>query len=174
MEYLALFCRALLVGVFVLSVAGKVGRRGSFAAFRDTLRGLRLVPAGALGPVAAAVVATEALVPPLLALPATATAGFVLSGAALAGFTAVVVRSVVRRDRTPCRCFGASTVPLGLPHLARNVALLAAAAVGALGANTLPHHAGGVATALTAAAVLVLLITRLDDLVELFASDVSR
>jgi uncharacterized membrane protein YphA (DoxX/SURF4 family) len=55
------------------------------------------------------------------------------AAALLAGFTAAVAAHVVRRDDVPCACFGAlSSAPVSGRTLARNVVLVALAAVGAL------------------------------------------
>lgn len=58
--------------------------------------------------------------------PWPAVAGLLL----LLGFTAVVVARLLDGSRPPCGCFGArSTRPLGAYHVARNLALAAAAIV---------------------------------------------
>jgi hypothetical protein len=62
--------------------------------------------------------------------------------------------------------------PLGLPHVVRNLALVAVCATGlaATASITGPaQHPVGIATALVSAATVVLLAARLDDLVALFA-----
>jgi uncharacterized membrane protein YphA (DoxX/SURF4 family) len=55
------------------------------------------------------------------------------AAALLAGFTAAVAAHVARHDEVPCACFGAlSSAPVSGRTLARNVVLVALAAVGAL------------------------------------------
>jgi hypothetical protein len=53
--------------------------------------------------------------------------------ALLVAFTAVVARRVARHDAAPCACFGAlSTAPMTTRTVARNLVLVALAAVGVL------------------------------------------
>jgi hypothetical protein len=60
---------------------------------------------------------------------ATAVAALVL----LVAFTAVVAQRVARHDEAPCACFGAlSTAPVTSNTVARNLVLVALAAVGSL------------------------------------------
>jgi uncharacterized membrane protein YphA (DoxX/SURF4 family) len=60
---------------------------------------------------------------------ATALAALVL----LVAFTAVVARRVARHDDVPCACFGAlSSAPVTIRTVARNLVLVALAAVGVL------------------------------------------
>ena len=60
---------------------------------------------------------------------ATALAALVL----LVAFTVVVAQRVARHDETPCACFGAlSTAPISSRTVARNLVLVALAAVGVL------------------------------------------
>lgn len=55
------------------------------------------------------------------------------AGAALAGFTVVVVRRVVAGDAVPCACFGVrADRPVGWGTVARNAVLVGLAVVGAL------------------------------------------
>ncbi len=52
----------------------------------------------------------------------------------LAVFTVVIVQRLLDGSRPPCACFGSrSNRPLGLRHLARNVGLLAIAAIAVFG-----------------------------------------
>ena len=56
-----------------------------------------------------------------------------LASALLGVFTVVIVRRLLDGSRPPCACFGSrSSRPLGAPHVARNVGLLALAAVAAV------------------------------------------
>ncbi|NUR28377.1 MAG: hypothetical protein HOV83_21465 [Catenulispora sp.] len=77
--------------------------------------------------------------------------------------------TVLRRGAAaPCRCFGASTTPLGPRHVARNVALIVACLAGLAG--SLADGALHLPLTLVAAAfgaALGLLVTRLDDVAEL-------
>ncbi|HWO63035.1 MAG TPA: MauE/DoxX family redox-associated membrane protein [Umezawaea sp.] len=163
MPYATVAVGWVLVVVFALSSVGKV--RGP-AAFAESVRDLG-GPGHPAIPVL--VVVAEMAVAVLLVLPSrtAATAGFVLAAGLLAVFTAVVAR-VVRQDRaTPCRCFGATTTPLGRQHVVRNLVLTACALTGALGPPAPPLDAGAVFAA--AFGVLAgLLVAMSDHLVALF------
>jgi hypothetical protein len=109
----------------------------------------------------------------LLAAPATVPAGFLLGAGLLVVFTGAILQAIRRERRTPCHCFGASTTPLGMPHAIRNALLLAACAAGFAGTlwSVEPaRNPGGLVVALTVAAAAVLLVVRLDDIVELLGS----
>ena len=173
MSYLTLSLRCLVGVVFAVAAAGKLRGRRAFGEFLESLQPLAVVPARWRRAAAIATVGAEVVVVALLALPgAGAAGGFALAAVLLAAF-AVAIRAAVRRGvRAPCRCFGASSTPLDRPHVARNACLGVAAAAGAVLAHaTAPAapHPGGVVLALASGGVLALLVTRLDDLVELFA-----
>jgi hypothetical protein len=71
-----------------------------------------------------------------------------------------------RGQTAPCRCFGASSTPLGAAHLIRNVTLLVGSLAGLVGGVVARHPAVqplGLAVALAVAAVAVLFVVRLDD-----------
>ncbi|MFF8652860.1 MauE/DoxX family redox-associated membrane protein [Streptomyces huasconensis] len=172
MEYLVVGVRGLLGLVFLVSVGGKVAGRPAFTAFVASVRALGVLPPALVRPVARSVVAGEAVVCVLLAVPVrgAATAGFLLAALLLAAFT-VGIASAVRRGRTaPCRCFGPSTAPLGTPHIVRNAVLCAAATAGALAVPmaTDARSAGGMVVAGAAGLLAGALITQLDPLVSLF------
>ncbi|MCD9194405.1 MauE/DoxX family redox-associated membrane protein [Streptomyces albireticuli] len=175
MGYLALGIRCLIGAVFLASAVSKVGGRGAFGRFVSSVRDLRLVPPRSAAPVALCVVAAEAAVCLLLAAPgpgAVAVAGFAVAGVLLGGFAAAVTLSVRRGVRTPCRCFGASTRPLGLRHVVRNLALTAAASAGAaavlVSGAVRPDAPGGVVVAVTGGLLLGGLVVTLDDILDLF------
>ncbi|MFD6418008.1 MauE/DoxX family redox-associated membrane protein [Streptomyces sp. NPDC060194] len=181
MAYVEMAGRVLLACVFLVSAGGKLRGRAAFAAFRDSLPALRLLPTALVAPAAVLTVLAESAVPLLLALPALSAtpAAALLGPAAALGLVAVltgVVLTVVRHGATAhCLCFGASPVRYGKRHAVRNAVLASAAALTLLGAR-----AGGTpepaATALCAAAGLLaaaVLIT-LDDLVDLFAPPAAR
>ncbi|MEV6398955.1 MauE/DoxX family redox-associated membrane protein [Streptomyces sp. NPDC051907] len=174
MIYLLFACRVLLVGVFLVAVAGKLRGRAAFDEFAASIRAMRLLPRRLAAPAAAAVAATEAAVVVLLAWPAAVPAGFALAAALLIVFTAGIALALRRGRREPCRCFGASAAPLGPVHVVRNLFLALAAAAGlvlslAEGAHW-PPNAGAGALALTAGVIGVLLVVRLDDLTALFTT----
>ncbi|MEW2404221.1 MauE/DoxX family redox-associated membrane protein [Streptomyces sp. NPDC046862] len=171
MEYLFAGARGLLGLVFLVSVVGKVAGRSAFTAFVGSVRALGVVPPVLVRPVARTVIAWEVAVCVLVAVPgrSAATAGFLAAVALLAGFTTGIAAAVRRGATAPCRCFGASTTPLGTPHIVRNVVLCAVAMAGALSAPVAADaRPGGAvvagATGLFAGAV----ITQLDHLLTLF------
>jgi hypothetical protein len=129
MQYLAFACRVALITVFGVSAATKLRGPG---AFLDSLRDMRVLPGATVRPIGITVVAAELAVPILLALPwqATEPVGYCLAIALLAAFAVVIVRSVRRGDRTPCRCFGRSSTPPGREHVTRNALLIALAVIG--------------------------------------------
>jgi hypothetical protein len=110
-----------------------------------------------------------------MTLLASATTVVILALAAAALLTGVLaagVATVLRRGtQARCACFGSGADrPLSGAHLARNLSLLAVLLVGLM-ASTLASGRPGVADAAVAAgagAVAGLVITRLDDIMELF------
>jgi hypothetical protein len=168
--YLDVTCRALLGAVFVGALIGKVAGRGAFAAFTASLRRMDVLPAKVVVPAAGATVAAEALVALLVLIPTrgTGAAGCALAAVVLAVFTAAVVRSLRRGNRAPCRCFGASSQPLGPRHVVRNVGLVAVALLGL--AATLTAGRVEVAPAVVAGTVglvLGVLVAVFDDILAL-------
>jgi hypothetical protein len=172
MAYLTYGCCWTLLLVFAASAATKLRGAGSFAAFRAAFAAMAPAARRFAGPVAAVVVAAELAVVVLLAAPAAAPVGLAVAAILLGAFTTAMATAVRRGSRTPCRCFGASSTPIGRRHLARNGALLAVAATGLLGWTSGPGAttpAGLAVTALTSA-VLAALTVSFDSLVDLFAS----
>ncbi|MEH1166253.1 MauE/DoxX family redox-associated membrane protein [Micromonospora sp. CPCC 205539] len=176
MTYLQIGSWAVLLGVFVVALAGKIRKRAAFDEFRASIAALRVLPRRWSLPVAVAVAATEATVVVLLALPITALVGVSLAVALLAAFTTGIVLALRQGQRAPCRCFGASATPLGPTHVVRNLVLMAVGSAGLLAAfvseatTAARPHPAGVAVTLATAAVAVLLVVRLDDLTALFTS----
>jgi hypothetical protein len=171
MYYAGLAARLLLVLVFAAAAAGKSWRRGSFDAFVSSLAALRLFPRRLSAPVAVTTVVAEAVTAVLLAVPATAGTGLALAMGLLAAFVAGILAARWGGRQVACRCFGATGMPLGIPHVIRNALLAAVAAVGllALDASSAPGsvHPGGLVIAGVTAAVGALLVVRMDDLLAL-------
>ncbi|MEU4174566.1 MauE/DoxX family redox-associated membrane protein [Streptomyces sp. NPDC026589] len=177
MELVVWAVRGCLLLVFTRSVLGKVQNPAAFAEFTGTVRALRLpgpLPASSL---AALVVTAEAVLVPafalpgLLAPPTVLVAGLGIAAVLLAAFTALAVAAARSGRRTPCRCFGRTTTPLGAVHAVRNSILLAVAVTGLVAVAVGGPGTGdpvAVLTASLAGAVLGLLVTALDDLVTLF------
>ncbi|GGZ43245.1 hypothetical protein GCM10010387_41930 [Streptomyces inusitatus] len=174
MTYAAFACRILLFGVFAVALVGKARGRAAFQEFAASITALRLLPAGASRAAAVLVTAVEAAVVVLLVPSSTVLAGFALAVLLLLALTAGIVLALRRGRSAPCRCFGASVTPLGPVHVVRNL-LLALAGTGGLAAMAAgapdgwPPHLGGSLIAAVSAAVVLLLVVRLDDLTALFA-----
>ncbi|NUR60410.1 MAG: hypothetical protein HOV87_17380 [Catenulispora sp.] len=128
MTYVLLACHAVLVGVFVLSVRGKLRTSETLAA---DVAAFRIVPERLSWAAASATVAAELTAAVLLAVPGAGRGGFLLSAALLLVFTAVIVQALIRRLNVPCPCFGASTAPVGKRHVLRNAVFLGFAVFGA-------------------------------------------
>lgn len=171
MEYIELGIRGLIGVVFLFSSVSKLSGRRAYSAFVTSVRELALLPAPAAASVAVVVVIAELAIWVLLAvpLPVTATGGFMISALLLTAFATGIALSVTRGARVLCRCFGASTTPLGLRHVIRNAVLAAVALAGALavpmGGRVRP---GGLVVALSVGLLCGLLVALLDDIVDLF------
>ncbi|GGX36446.1 MauE/DoxX family redox-associated membrane protein [Streptomyces lomondensis] len=173
MNYFAYGVRGLLTTVFLIAVAGKVGRAGAFSAFADSLRPLAAVSGPAVRAVALAVVAVEGAVCLALTLPypPATLAGLLAATALLAVFALVIARSVGRGTTVQCRCFGRSAAPLGRAHVVRNGLLASVAGTGAAAVATGPAGGadpGTVAVAWCAGVIAGGLVTVVEDLVSLF------
>ncbi|MFY1691397.1 MauE/DoxX family redox-associated membrane protein [Plantactinospora sp. WMMB782] len=171
MRFLEVVCRALLAAVFVVAVANKVFGRAAWPGFVQSLRELRQLPDAAVRPAATATVTVEVLVAVLLLVPVRAVGalGFALAACLLGAFSVVIGLAMARGNRTPCRCFGVSSTPLGWPHLVRNgtlvcVAVLGLAAMTTEGVVEPPY----VLLAGVTGVVLGTLVTAAEDIVSLF------
>ncbi len=167
MRYLDVAARVLLVTVFAVALAGKVSSGAAFGAFTESLRRMDAVPAARVELAARATVMVEALVVVLLVVPAAAAAavGFALAAGLLLVFALAIARAVAGGRQVPCRCFGASSTPLGRGHVVRDV-LLAVAALAGLAAALQPGDAvlAGALVAAVAGLVLGALFTSYDTL----------
>ncbi|MEV0460735.1 MauE/DoxX family redox-associated membrane protein [Catellatospora methionotrophica] len=170
MSYVEVAGRLLLVTVFGIALAGKVSSRSAWAAFEASLRDMDVVPVARLSAAARASAAAELAVIACLLIPGKIAgfAGFILAAGLLAVFTVAIALVVRRKRAVPCRCFGASAIPLSGRHLARNGALIAVALAGAVAvpATTgLPIPAAVLAGVV--GAVAGMLVAAMDDLVAL-------
>jgi uncharacterized membrane protein YphA (DoxX/SURF4 family) len=167
LSYLVLTLRGLLAGVFLVSVVGKVRGRESFTSFTGAVRRIGRVPDRFATPVAAGMVALEAGIVALLAVPGAETAGFVVAAVTLLGLATVLAAALRRGTTAPCRCFGVTDAPIARRHVWRN-AVLAACAVGggllAPSAGELSMHPAAVPLCLVGAVVAVAGVVFLDDL----------
>jgi hypothetical protein len=174
--YVELACRALLVGVFAVSLAGKLRGGGAYADFRRSVVQWRVLSRGWSTAAAAGAAVGEAGVVLFLAPPWPGWLGFALAGALLTAFTAGISLALRRGRAAVCRCFGVSAAPLSAAHVVRNLLLLGVCVIGTVGASgstgaapTVP----GSAMALLVAAVGVLFVVRFDDVVALMVPAVS-
>jgi hypothetical protein len=170
MTYMAVTSRCLIGVVFAVSAFTKLRSGPAFQAFSAWVATLPMLPKGGRSATAIMVVAAEAVTVPLVALPWTSVAGLTIAAAVLAAFTAgtfMAARS--QAGAVPCQCFGPSSVPLGMPHAARNALLCVAAAIGAAGVGPVAGHLPGVGLSLGLGAAAALPAIFLDDLIALFA-----
>ncbi|TDE01809.1 MauE/DoxX family redox-associated membrane protein [Jiangella asiatica] len=152
--FVAEVARWALVLVFAVAVIGKVARPGGVAGLATTLRvGLRL-PQARAG--AWALVAAEAVVVVLLAVPATASAGLLGAGALAAALTAGAAVLARRTQALPCRCFGSASSTVTWASVVRN-AVLTGLALGALAVPEIGDSGRTPAALATAAVVLLVL-----------------
>ncbi|MFD4948239.1 MauE/DoxX family redox-associated membrane protein [Streptomyces sp. NPDC058239] len=171
MEYVAAGARGLVGVVFLMSVVGKLAGRSALGAFVSSVRDMRVVPQALVQPMAWTVVGAESLVCVLLAMPVTevAVAAFAIAAGLLAAFSAGIALALRRGVHSPCRCFGRSTTPLGIPHMARNAVLGAAACAGALTASAPGDpEPGGVLLTVFVGMTIGAFIASLDDILALF------
>lgn len=179
MPYLFLACSISLCLVFGVSASGKVGR----SAFRDFVTSagpLKVLPRPFRSAAALAVLVVELALTVTLfagmavtarpALAPVAAVVFAAAAALLLAFTVAIAMMLRRGEREGCRCFGAKATPLGPAHLIRNALLLAVALAGLLAVGDLEASIEPAGAVLACAAGLVagLLVTRFDDLTDLF------
>jgi len=172
MDYVAVVCRCLIAGIFGIAALSKLRGR---AVFEDFVRSTAVLLPTAVPRnrtirwIGATVAAAEFAIAALIAVPATVRIGFGLSTVMLTTFILGIADVLRRGERVPCRCFGASTAVLRTRHLIRNALLLLVAGTGlALGPGDLDGtQPAGLYVAIGAATVLIVVVTRLDDLVAL-------
>ncbi|MER7108739.1 MauE/DoxX family redox-associated membrane protein [Streptomyces sp. NPDC000229] len=171
MQYAEIGMRCLIGTVFMAAAVSKLAGRRSFAAFAGSVAELNVLPPALTRWAAIAVVCGECLVCLLLLVPAAPAAVLGFTGAAvlLCLFAVVIGRVVAAGARTACRCFGASTVPLGVRHIVRNVVLACLAAAGVVAAQaTGPVHPAGLVVAALSGLLAGGLVVGLDTVVDLF------
>ncbi|MFC5831452.1 MauE/DoxX family redox-associated membrane protein [Nonomuraea insulae] len=170
MTYLSFAGHWLLGVVFAISAVTKLRGRAAFAEFVASTR--NLLPSRwrtTSRAVSAVVITLEATVPVLLVLPRLHQGGLGLAVVLLVAFGAGIAGALRRGERTACRCFGASKMPLGRRHLVRNGLLAVVAVLALVSGDVLAAEPVGLAVAGAAASVLALLVIRFDDVIDLFA-----
>lgn len=158
--------RTILGLVLAIACISKVRSASAFGEFASSLADIGWLPGPGRAAAARLIPLLEALVVVLLAIPATVAFGFGLGALLLAGFTAVTGAEVANGRRVRCRCFGASSAPIGPAQIARNVVLVAVSLAG-LAIEPMSHgHATGAALvfAFGLAALAAVALVRWDDL----------
>lgn len=179
-SYVVVFSRCLIGAVFLVSAISKLRGRRQLREFVTSLRSMRLVPERLLTPVAVLVAVAELAVPLLLAPypapPVMAAAGLIVAAMLLTAFAAAIVIVLRRGVAASCRCFGGSgSTPFGRHHVARNAVLTLVALLGAYASLRQPAlDWAAVTLAAPLGIVGALIVTRLDDLIELFGPAPSR
>ncbi len=158
--------------VFLISSAGKMAGGNRFAEFVASVGAVRVARPSLSRPVATAVVVCEAAVCLSLAAPwhlarLVGSAGAVLL---LTAFCIAIIKAVRSGAETSCRCFGSASLPLGWHHVLRNAVLIAFAVIGAVTDSAgRPEDPGALALCAFAGLFIGILITALDDIIQLFA-----
>jgi hypothetical protein len=166
-ELVAVAARFCLGSVFAVAAVSKLRRRSDLREFRSSVAALLPRFARRLPRVPEAVLVLECAVAVLLLAPGLAPVGFGVAIVLLTAFAAGAAAAWLRGTRTPCRCFGSSSAPLGRRHVVRNL-LLVGIATGGLLAGT-PSHNTDLVVSVAAAVVGVssaLVFVFLDDLIE--------
>ena len=169
--YLAETCRLYILGVLVVSAAGKAL---ALRDFRQTLVDLAGVPASWTRAAALGIVAVEALIA-LALLAGEAWAGMAMALILFLGFAGVILAALVRRRAVRCNCFGFGGRLISAYDLVRNGLMIAACATylirppapGAIAVGAYPLLAA-------VAAALFLASVRLDDIVGLLRRAAGR
>jgi hypothetical protein len=163
--YVALTCRCVIAITFGFSVFSKIKNGAAFRDFADWLGGVPPVSRRTQLPVAVALVAGELAVTGAVIAPETVRWGLILAVLLLTVFAAGIYAALRRGLRAPCRCFGASTTPLGRSQIVRNALLVLVAVTGAIAQGS---HRGvtvpGVILSFATAALLVVPVIFYDDL----------
>ncbi|WP_163509045.1 MauE/DoxX family redox-associated membrane protein [Fodinicola acaciae] len=94
--------------------------------------------------------------------------GFVVAAVLLAAFAAGIAAALRRGVAVPCRCFGASSRPVGRHHVVRNVILAGLSVAGAVGSPAAPPSPTAVLIAVAAGLLAGVLVAMLDELIGLF------
>jgi uncharacterized membrane protein YphA (DoxX/SURF4 family) len=167
--YLGLVCRCAVGVVFLVSASGKLRGRSSFRAFASWLAELPVpLVRRRPGVVARVMVAVEALIVVLVALPWTAWSGLLLAAVVLGVMTTGTWLAVARGADTPCQCFGVSATRLRQRHVVRDALLAVMAVAGAAGVGSGGGRPAGVAVSLAAGLIVAGCAVFLDDLLVLF------
>ncbi|OLT16568.1 hypothetical protein BJF79_18275 [Actinomadura sp. CNU-125] len=130
--YALLAVQAPLAGIFAVASFSKLRVPEDFGRFVTTVRKLTMRSGPSTTVIAAGFATLEAVTAVLIAVPATARAGFALATGLLTLFIGVVFRAVRGRVFAECGCFGDRSALMSYPVLVRNVLLLVMAVAGLL------------------------------------------
>lgn len=130
MGWVALPCRLLLGGLFVLAAVLKVSSPMQFA---EAIAGFKIVPAHLVGVVTFVIPWTELVAGAMLLLGWWSRAAALVISALLLSFIAGVISVIIRGIDTKCSCFGDLEWPCGAGvgwcQVIRNLVMLAMAGV---------------------------------------------
>jgi Methylamine utilisation protein MauE len=178
LNYVPLFCRVFIGMVFAISAVSKIRGFESFVPATRTLveAALPQLRLGRLGlrAVASTILATETAICLLVVVSPWWPLGLAAASLLLTIFTAAIALALHRGVRAPCRCFGGSATPLRRRHLFRNALLLAVTAAGLALPHRMESDPAGSAVTIAVAVVTAVVISRLDDITELFATPTTR
>jgi hypothetical protein len=163
---LDLLMRTCFALIFAVAVFGKVRSRDAFEDFRHSLGNTGLVGRRAEWPIGVAMVIVEAVLPALLLVPYTASAGLIVGSATLVLFSAAIGISLRTGHAATCHCFGGEGGLLSARHIVRNLVLVAGGitAVVVGGADAAWHmSASRIAFSLVAGVLLGFVFTRWDE-----------
>ncbi|MGI5128074.1 MauE/DoxX family redox-associated membrane protein [Pseudonocardia sp. CA-107938] len=165
-------CCWLVAVVFAISATGKLRTAAVRAAFRRSVAGMAVLPAGVVGPVAAAVPVLEALAAVLLVVPPTAVLGCGLALVLVGAFSTGIVIVLRRGTKAACLCFGTTERPYRAAHLVRNGLLAAAALAGAV-LSGYPVDLLAALIMVVGGVLVALVLVAFDDLLDLFGAPVE-
>ncbi|MCG5212399.1 MauE/DoxX family redox-associated membrane protein [Streptosporangium soli] len=130
MVYLEIGIRSFLATVFAWAAISKIWTRDSRKQFHEYLIYLFHVSMRWATRLAALLMLVEFCIPLLLAFDVTAGPGFLVSLAMTAVLLVTVLLAIRAKKTRPCRCFGDTSVPLGVRHVLRNAAFFLLAVLG--------------------------------------------
>jgi uncharacterized membrane protein YphA (DoxX/SURF4 family) len=173
MDYIQIFCQAVIAVVFAFSAWSKLRGGKELAAFAESLRPHLGSGSSRTRLAAVSIAVSEAMAAVLTVIPFTARVGLLLATALMLLFTAFVTRVVLTGTKAKCRCFGVSERRIGWPHVARNTILTVIAASGSAAPGSLGNDTAlaGCIISMVMGMTIALILVTLDDIVQLFAMD---
>ncbi|MEU8970167.1 MauE/DoxX family redox-associated membrane protein [Streptomyces monashensis] len=172
MELTQAFGKMLLSSVFVLSATSKLR---DFNGFRTHLASIIPVTSAITYTLTGGAISAEFLITLTLWVDRTVHLAFLLALLLLTAFSVFIAYLLVSNKRVSCACFGASTRPVSVVHLGRNIALLLIAGICMVASRgsaspAMFDYLLVLAPALVSAAI----VARLDDISTFFSSPSSE